>query len=335
MRFASYNVEWFDALFSDDGSLLEDGTWSSRYKITRADQVRALGRVFIELDANAVMIIEAPDTKKSRDTVRALENFAARFELRCRKAIKGFDNDTQQQIALLYDPDQMDVHHDPVASEAAPRFDGKFRIDLDIDARADVIGFSKPPLEVAVTTAKGAMRMIGVHVKSKAPHGARSPEEVMRLAIANRRKQLAQAIWLRARVDDHLAAGDPLIVMGDFNDRPGLDEYEKLFGRSSLEIVLGCDLPRAQQLFDPHAARALQSLTAATQTSARFYIPEEKRYLSALLDYIMVSPDLRAKRGQWRIWHPFEDAACYAGIDLRTALLVASDHFPVVVDLDL
>lgn len=80
--------------------------------------------------------------------------------------------------------------------------------------------------------------------------------------------------------------------------------------------------------------RALQSLTAATQTSARFYIPEEKRYLSALLDYIMVSPDLRAKRRQWRIWHPFEDAACYADLDLRTALLVASDHFPVVVDLD-
>ena len=62
MRFASYNVEWFDALFSDDGSLLEDGTWSSRYKITRADQVRALGRVFIELDANAVMIIRGCQT---------------------------------------------------------------------------------------------------------------------------------------------------------------------------------------------------------------------------------------------------------------------------------
>lgn len=49
---------------------------------------------------------------------------------------------------------------------------------------------------------------------------------------------------------------------------------------------------------------ALQSLTAATQTSARFYIPEEKSYLSALLDYMMVSSDLRAKRGQWGIWHP-------------------------------
>ena len=165
----------------------------------------------------------------------------------------------------------MDVRHDTVASEAVLRFDGKFRIDLDIDARTDVIGFSKPPLEVAVTTAKGAVRMIGVHVKSKAPHGATSPEEVMRLAIANRRKQLAQAIWLRAHVDGHLAAGDPLIVMCDFNDGPGSDEYGKLFGRSSLEIVLGCDLPQAQQLFDPHAARAAKPDCGNTNQRAILY----------------------------------------------------------------
>ncbi len=343
MRLATYNVEWFDAVFADDGTLLEDAAWSARHDVTRAAQLGALGYVFAAMDADAVMVIEAPDTKKSRDTVRALENFAARFDLRCRKAVRGFANDTQQQIALLYDPDVMAAHHDPqgeVAGQSggkgwqdAPRFDGKFRIDLDVDAREDLVQFSKPPLELLIETKTEKSRLIGVHIKSKAPHGARNPEEVMRIAIANRRKQLAQAIWLRARVDQHLAAGDPLIVMGDFNDGPGLDEYEKLFGRSSVEIVMGCDRSSEEQLFDPHAARALQSLTAASQTTARFYIHEEKRYLSALLDYIMVSPDLRKKGGAWRIWHPFEDAACYHDANLRTALLTASDHFPVVADL--
>ena len=43
--------------------------------------------------------------------------------------------------------------------------------------------------------------MIGVHLKSKAPHGARDNAQAMQIAIANRRKQLAQAIWLRARVE--------------------------------------------------------------------------------------------------------------------------------------
>ena len=83
------------------------------------------------------------------------------------------------------------------------------------------------------------IRLIGAHLKSKAPHGAHNRDEVMRLSIANRRKQLAQAIWLRARVAEHLELGDPLIVMGDLNDGPGLDEYEHLFGRSSVEIILG------------------------------------------------------------------------------------------------
>ena len=61
------------------------------------------------------------------------------------------------------------------------------------------------------------------------------------MSIDNRRKQLAQCVWLRRRVDGHLAAGDSLIVMGDFNDGPGLDEFEKLFGHSGVEIVLGTD----------------------------------------------------------------------------------------------
>ncbi len=41
-------------------------------------------------------------------------------------------------------------------------------------------------------------------------------------SIENRRKQLAQCVWLRQRVAGHLQAGDSLIVLGDFNDGPGL-----------------------------------------------------------------------------------------------------------------
>ncbi len=41
------------------------------------------------------------------------------------------------------------------------------------------------------------------------------------------------------------------------------------------------------------------------------------------------------KRPEWRIWHPFDDPVCYKTPELREALLAASDHFPVSVDLDL
>ncbi len=148
-----------------------------------------------------------------------------------------------------------------------------------------------------------------MHVKSKAPHGADNPAEVMRYAIENRRKQLAQCIWLRQRVEGHLEAGENLIVLGDFNDGPGLDEYEKLFGRSGVEIVLGEN--GAAQLYDPHARMALSQRVGAMPVTARFYLHHENRYLQALLDYVMVSPNLHRRDPSWRIWHPFDDPVCY------------------------
>ena len=343
MRLATYNVEWFSNLFDRNGVMLEDGGWSARYNVTRADQLASLGIVFTAMDADAVMIIEAPDNNRRHKTVAMLEAFAARYGLRTRKALLGYENETQQEIALLYDPDKLSAEHDPIGlpdepveGVSTPRFDTSYRIDLNIDRTLDTVRFSKPPLEVAVTTAAGArLRLIGVHVKSKAPHGAESEAQVKRLAIENRRKQLAQCIWLRERVLEHLRAKESLIVMGDFNDGPGIDEYEKLFGRSGVEIVLGWDEPHETRLFDPHARVAFGKKLAAMPSTARFYLDDKGAYFSALLDYIMVSPDIRAKGPKWRIWHPFDDPGCYRVPELREALLTASDHFPVTIDVDL
>ena len=116
-------------------------------------------------------------------------------------------------------------------------------------------------------------------------------------------------------------------------DGPGLDEYEKLFGRSGVEVLLGWDEPRDLRMFDPHARVVFGKKLAAAPSTARFYLESEKRYFSALLDYVMVSPDLRARGPEWRIWHPFDDMACYQTPELREALLQASDHFPVSLDL--
>jgi len=343
MRIATYNVEWFNALFDDAGNLLDDNGWSARWEVTREDQLTALGTVFAAIDADAVMVIEAPDHNGKRATIPALENFARVMKLRARKAIVGFESGTQQEIALLYDPDVLSAEHDPMGDETgkkgaydAPRFDGVFRIDLDIDAIEDRVTFSKPPFEIAAISAAGtAFRMIGAHLKSKAPHGAHTRDEIMRKSIANRRKQQAQAVWLRQRVEAHLARGEALIVMGDMNDGPGLDEYEKLFGHSTVEIILGEGAAPKDALFDPHAKRALSRRIGGNNTTSRFFISKEKRFMQALLDYIMVSPDLQRLNPSWRIWHPFDDLACWNMPELRDALITASDHFPVTMDIDI
>lgn len=341
MRIATYNVEWFDSLFDNEGRLLADDKWSGREEVTRAEQAEALAIVFTAMDADAVMVIEAPDQSRKRDTVRALETFAAEAGVRARRAVMGFKNDTEQEIALLFDPDRLTPRHDPQGDAQregqVPRFDGSFRIDLDIDDTLDVVTYSKPPLELACTSAAGKeFRLIGVHIKSKAPHGARNPDQAKRIAIANRRKQLAQCVWLRKRVEELLGRGDSLIVLGDFNDGPGLDEYEHLFGRSGVEIVMGIDGGEEEpRLHDPHVARAISRKLAAGPTTARFFLADERCYLSALLDYVMVSDDLMELGPTWRIWHPFDDPVCFKSVELRDALLAASDHFPVTVDIPL
>ncbi len=340
MRIATYNVEWFNRLFDDNGALIDDGSWSSRWNVTKRDQTAALGAVFRAMDVDGIMVIEAPDSSPTRDSTLALENFARHFDLRTNRAIVGYENDTQQEIAFLYDPTTLTARHAPMGeptgkkgSENAPRFDGVFRLDINVDAAPDLITWSKPPLEIEVTLPTGAaLRLIGVHAKSKAPHGARNDAEAMRISIENRRKQLAQCIWLRQRVDQHIAQGDDLMVMGDFNDGPGLDEYEKLFGRSGVEVVLGEG--DAVRLFDPHAHIALGQRIGAMPSTSRFK-RKGQPYLQALLDYIMVTPSLRDAGPNWQIWHPFDHPDCYENVPLREALLLASDHFPVVIDINL
>ena len=341
LRLATYNVEWFNALFDDAGRLLRDNSRSERHGVSREDQIAALGVVFTALDADAVMIIEAPDTHGKRSTVTALERFAAHFNLRARKAIIGFASDTEQEIALLFDPSKLGVTHDPIGESVdrrgqtdAPRFDGIFHYDLNGDGQRETIRFSKPPLELAVATGSGKkLRLIGVHAKSKAPRGAQTEDEKNRISIENRRKQLVECLWLRQRIEAHLKAGDPLIVLGDFNDGPGLDEYEALFGQSGVEVAMGATATPELRLSDPHAAMALAHPMGASPTSARFYLAPQKRYFEALIDFIMLSPDLAKLAPDWRIWHPLNDPAVMQRPDLAAALLAASDHFPVTLDI--
>lgn len=341
LRLATYNVEWFNALFDDAGRPLDDAGPSARFGISRDQQLLALRTVFAALDADGIMVIEAPDTGSRRSTVRALERFAASAGLRARRALIGYPSDTEQEIAFLFDPDVMAVQHDPQGAPStahgghdAPRFDTTFRYDLDADGISEQIRFSKPPLELAVTVQGHKLRLIGVHAKSKSPHGNRSEPELTRIAIDNRRKQLAQCLWLRQRIERHIAAGDSVIVLGDLNDGPGLDDYERLFGRSGVEVVLGEGGPPDLRLFDPHAQMAITQRLGVAPATARFYIAPQKRYFDALLDFIMVSPDLCAQAPRWRIWHPHDDPDL-AQSPLASSLLAASDHFPVTLDLSL
>ena len=338
MRVATYNVEWFSYLFDNKNKLIFNRRWSGSHDVEKEQQINALGAIFKAMDADEIMIIEAPQANKKRSSTHALENFARHFGLRQTQAITGFRNDTQQQIALLYDPSKMDVSHAPnKPSKHAPAFDTKFILGNG-DKEQQPVTFSKPPLELVINPRSPGpnLRLIGVHAKSKAPHGVRNAEHATEISLLNRRKQLTQCLWIRRRVEQHLRKGDYLIVLGDFNVGPGLDKYEKEFGHSGIEIVLGTTQKMEKRLFDPHAVQTMSRPFAVQPTTSRFYDHRTKTYLNALLDYIMISKNLKSLGDhKWTNWHPFDHPECFKSNELCQALLTASDHFPVTLDLDL
>ncbi|MEL7463554.1 MAG: endonuclease/exonuclease/phosphatase family protein [Pseudomonadota bacterium] len=353
LRIAAYNVEWFANLFDDEDRLILDNAWSARYDVTRRRQGAAIADVISAVNADLMLIVEAPNSGEGQSSARAMERFAARFGLRQRKALSGFTNGTRQELTLIYDPNRVAARHDPqglpfkppksgrrMRLEAlgpltrAPRFDSVLPLDIDQDGLVDLHEFSKPPIEAEIEADGAVFRLIGVHAKSKAPHNARTADEARRMQIANRRKQLAQCEWIRRRVDEHLAREEDVVVLGDFNDGPGIDRYERIFGRSGVEVVIGDVSAPEALLRNPYVKARLHPDLGWRPATARFYNRQKRAYLNALIDFVMLSAPLASSaRPNWRIWHPFDDPDCFGDKALSAALLDASDHFPVSVDL--
>lgn len=327
LRLAAWNVAWFARLFDRHDRLRADDGESALPGVSRRRQARAIATVLQGLDADLVAIVEAPNTGRSQSTVTALERFAAAFGLRQRAALIGFPSPTHQEIALLFDPDRVKAEHAPLgaalseaaalaghAPHVAPRFDS-------VMVQGGVLTrFSKPPLEAAVEDRASALafRLIAVHFKSQAP-SSDVPTAVLAGRIAeNRALQRAQAAWVRARVDEHLAAGEEVVVLGDFNDGPAGPGQ----GPSSVEIVAGDPARPERMLANPFLA------ARPPPPTARFPSDAWDASVEAAVDFILVSPGLAARaRPAWRVWHPDGEAG------LAAALGEASDHFPVSLDL--
>ena len=58
MRIATYNVEWFNSLFDRHDRLIDDGSWSGRWDVTKAEQTAGLGVVFAAMVERAFSIGE-------------------------------------------------------------------------------------------------------------------------------------------------------------------------------------------------------------------------------------------------------------------------------------
>lgn len=331
LRICSYNIEWFNHLFNTDNSL----------KSGRSEQERltAIKNVLIRIDPDLVGIVEAPNTTTNlqQSTVKKLENFAQSAGLRIRKAITGFISAGTQEIAALYDPDKLTVSYDPGGNanlKKNPPFKGDFYFDTDDDRIQEVYKHYRPPLEarVRVNQSGTEFNIIVAHPKSKGIFNSMDILHWERESTRNRLKLYAECEWIRRRVDEWLNGNKHVVVMGDFNDGPGMDFYELKYGHSAVEIVMG-DIFEPEKILRNYAGKPKWTVKGWKPASARYKDRVTEDDINVLIDHILVSPGLDvAGTSPHKIWNPYEDDDAKT---FKNDLTKASDHFPVTLDLNL
>lgn len=328
-RVCHWNIQDLDELFDSQNRL-----------VTTAPAQERLGQLAAVLTAIApdfLGVVEAPNDASSgnKSTVKCLEAFAAFAGLSARKGILGYPSRGQQEIAALYDPDRFRVRHAPggrAESKSNPKFDGQLHFDTDDDRIVELYEFYRPPLELRVQEkATGDVYwFILAHAKSKGIFDAMDQIHWRLESERNRRKLFAECTWIRRRVEEWLKKGRRVVVMGDMNDGPGMDEYEFQFGRSAVELIMG-------DLFDP--GRVLLNLAGRPRWSDYGWTPATTRFrhkftgdfIRVMIDHVLISQDVPVTTAHpHQIWNPFENDLARP---LKDDLLPSSDHFPVSLDV--
>ncbi len=324
----SYNIEWFDELFT--------GTNKMKQRADEVQRFEAIRDVLATIDADLIGLTEAPNTTTTtgqKSTVACLQAFAAWAGLRTKKALIGFPSAGRQELAFLFDPDKLSLTHVPggkSGSKTNPPLNEQFFIDTDEDDIKEVYKLYRPPLEARIKvkgTTKTYHAMV-VHTKSKGIFNAVDMLHWQRENTKNRRKLYGECTRIRQRIDEWLDKGHHVIVMGDINDGPGMDAFEFQFARSAVEILMG-DLFDPDRVLRNYSGRPKWGRFGWEPSSARFKDRMTEDWINVLIDHILVSSGVRSSgQSPHKIWNPFRLAEAKP---LKQELLAASDHFPVTL----
>lgn len=327
MRLMTYNIEHFNRAFAKDNSLNTDED--------SVEKLTAVAQIIAAIDPDLIGITEAPNSGGDQSAVDKLQNFAAHHNLRQNAAMTGYDSRGTQEIALLYDPTVVTAVHDPGGSTTAkrnPSFNRQFEVDSDGDGIKEIYNHYRPPLEARITRADGGADfwVIVVHAKSKGIFDAMDRANFDRTSERNRRKLFAECTSIRQRVDEFLDQNRPTVVMGDINDGPGFDFYEKRFGRSAVEIIMG-DLWNPRGVLNNHIGRPKWGRFGWEPSSARFQDTFTHDMVNVIIDHIMASQQITPLNPDAaKVWNPYADRQSDA---VKKRYKVASDHFPVTLDI--
>jgi endonuclease/exonuclease/phosphatase family metal-dependent hydrolase len=209
---------------------------SSMFKKNKLDESRkarfdAVSKTIKSINPDILGIVEA--SNKVENHQQFIEKYNMDYKIASSQYKRG------KQDLIFYYKDKFEV----VSIDANYNYYDQWIEDIDNDSIKEVCEFERYPLEVKFKEKQTGkvFLIILLLLKSKGVFSVTELQAYQNFALANRKKLHAQAKKVRERID-YLMINEPdlpVIVMGDYNDSPGLDFYQKIIGESAVETIMG------------------------------------------------------------------------------------------------
>lgn len=217
----AYNIEHMNLMF-------ENNVIKSR----KRGRAQKIARIIQDINPHVLGICEAansPDEHK-----HFIENYLSGSSY---QLAHGVSRGGQNLVFYYRDPFRV------ITIDDAFSFYDPWIADIEEDGLKEQHKWERKPLEAVFEIGSGGprLRIILVHTKSKGIFSVTYLQNYQKIALANRKRLVGQALKLRSRLDQLLQEQKPLpvVVLGDMNDGPGLDPFEMMIGRSFVETAMG------------------------------------------------------------------------------------------------
>ena len=306
----TYNIGWMNRMFK-----------SGKIKDSKLEQAESAAEVISRIKPDILGICEAANERTEHE--HFIEHHLDNEYSVCMGKSRGGQN-----LVFYYRDRVQEVSVDADIDRYEP-----WIADVDLDEIEENHKWEREPLEATFRLDDGPeIRMILLHTKSKIVASVVDFHNFQNIALANRKKLVAQAWHLRKRIDDLLTEDDalPLVVMGDMNDGPGLDPFEKMVGTSFVETVMGSVFEPDKILHNSlywmkthDKADVRKQLWTADFPDPIVSTPFGGKH-QVWLDHILVSPDMQSDGNPVRY---VKDSGSIGEKDSVAGK--ASDHYPV------
>jgi len=340
LKFAVWNIEWMNDLFTGDPPVFKpdaDTVRGPKRNNTVAQRKADIAGVINEAAIDVLVIVEGPNR------IEELNGFFTQAivngDWTCAVQSAG-----AQSVGIAVRTDTGNFAASPITwfdvmnhdeAKVLKTVTNEFQMDTDDDILKELHKFERRPLYASVNCFDGtSFRVLGIHLKSKGVFDALEWSKWWAKADGNRKKILAQCFQLRTEfLDPYLSDATtkdiPLIVCGDINDGPGFDTSEMKLNASGVERLMG-------SIWDP--SRCLGSALYDT-------LPDDKKkkqdfksiytatfqdpifagsYRNSWIDHILYSRNTDNWISNAEIIHDMPD-----GQRIYTKYPTASDHRPV------